>query len=196
MLRKDLPSPLAPESDEEKAEPAEGRGSHESRTRRRTEAKKEPVKVAIDFEGIDQRILALPIPGAQLRAAWTRARPACSTCSKARRRTCAWPVRPPGRTLHKFDLKTRKTEKVLDGVSGFDVSVNGEKMLYSQRRAAAPLGSSPSTAAPPKPGEGALKTDGMEVRVDPARRVEADVPRSLAHRARLLLRPRPPRPRT
>ncbi|MCK7510114.1 MAG: hypothetical protein MZV70_42825 [Desulfobacterales bacterium] len=36
----------------------------------------------------------------------------------------------------------------------------------------------------------------MEVRVDPRRRVEPDVPRGLAARARLLLRPEPPRPRS
>ena len=67
VLSKDLPSPLAPESDDEKAE-REERGeaarkppSERTRTRQRQE-KKEPVKVTIDFENIGQRILALPIP--------------------------------------------------------------------------------------------------------------------------------------
>jgi len=28
-------------------------------------------------------------------------------------------------TLHKFDLKTRKTEKIFEGIAGFELSFNG-----------------------------------------------------------------------
>jgi hypothetical protein len=51
--------------------------------------------------------------------------------------------------VHKFDLKTRKTEKVLDGVRPFDLSRNGEKMLFRQGDSstiAAASGSHPSLA--------------------------------------------------
>ena len=74
VLRKDVPSPLAPESDEEKdADEKHGEKTAEKPTRaarrkrptRRPEQardKKEPPTVKIDFDDIDQRILALPIP--------------------------------------------------------------------------------------------------------------------------------------
>ena len=65
--------------------------------------------------------------------------------------------------VQRFDLKTRKTEKLLEGVRAFALSDNGEKMLYRQDEkwfiAAADK--------PPKPGEGQLKTADMEVYVDP-----------------------------
>jgi tricorn protease len=82
VLRKDLPSPIAPESDEEKPDAAK---SDQSDTKKKDDAAakpetkddkdnkdkkdnkdrakpEEPVKVTIDFDGISQRILALPIP--------------------------------------------------------------------------------------------------------------------------------------
>ncbi len=70
---------------------------------------------------------------------------------------------PPTSTVYKFDLKTRKTEKAIDGVARFNVSHNGEKMLVRQGQTWSIL----AVATPPKPGDGVLKLDQMEVRVDP-----------------------------
>jgi hypothetical protein len=66
-------------------------------------------------------------------------------------------------TVSKFDLNTRKTDSFVNGVQSFEVSVNGEKVLYRQGQGWFIAG----TAAAPKPGEGALKLDAMEVYVDP-----------------------------
>src|SRR5205085_565402 len=65
--------------------------------------------------------------------------------------------------VHKFDLTKRKTEKLVDGASRVAVSDNGEKMLFNQKDDWFLVG----TGQPAKPGEGALKLDGLEVRVDP-----------------------------
>src|SRR5262245_33749798 len=84
VLKKGEASPLAPESDEEKVaeeKPAEkkdgatgGQGAGAKADEKKAEgaqaaagaarpgASKEPPKVTIDFEGVGQRILALPIP--------------------------------------------------------------------------------------------------------------------------------------
>src|SRR5205807_5170321 len=71
VLVKTEASPLAPESDEEKAEEAKKPAGQEAERAEKPEDKKpagqevkkgEPVKVTIDFDGIDQRIIALPIP--------------------------------------------------------------------------------------------------------------------------------------
>ncbi len=69
-----------------------------------------------------------------------------------------------GSTVQKFDLAKRKLEKVLEGASEVVVSHNGEKMLY---RAGPEKWFLVPTAAPPKPGEGALHLDELEARVDP-----------------------------
>lgn len=170
VLRRDLPSPLAPESDEEKvadekkppngqpaaAAPAPGA---QAPTGEKPAEKKEPVAVSIDFENIGQRIIALPIPprnyvGTSTGKSGTlyilEAQPGQGPFSSAA-------------TVHKFDLEKRKTEKVIEGVSAFDVSASGEKMLFRQGE----RWFIAATAQPVKPGEGMLKTDEMEVWVDP-----------------------------
>ncbi len=72
---------------------------------------------------------------------------------------------PPAATVTKFDLETRKTEPFLTGVSAFTVSANGEKVLYHTGQG--PTWFIAATGAAPKAGEGALKFDEMEVKVDP-----------------------------
>lgn len=68
VLRKDLPSPLAPESDEEKevkAQAGDQPGDAAPKSDAPEAAKKsakEPPAVRIDFDKIGQRILALPLP--------------------------------------------------------------------------------------------------------------------------------------
>jgi tricorn protease len=75
---------------------------------------------------------------------------------------------PPPFTIHKFELKTRKTEKILEDVHGFALSFNGEKMLYRRKEKwTIAKGEKPSDS-PPKPGEGGpLKLDEVQVYVDP-----------------------------
>src|SRR5208337_4732937 len=63
VLSKDLPSPLAPESDEEKPpEGAAGKKPESADKAKKEENEQEPARVSIDFDNISQRILALPIP--------------------------------------------------------------------------------------------------------------------------------------
>jgi tricorn protease len=180
VLRKTDPSPLAPESDEEKVgeekkgeeKKDEGQGDKPTETDKKgeaattpakpgdkTEEKKAPPRVNIDFDRIGQRILALPIPARNfvgLAAGKT------NTIFLGE----LIPPSPPGVTavtLHKFDLEKRKLEKVLDNIRSFELSANGEKMLFRQ----AENWFIASTTQPVKPGEGKIKTDEMEVYVDP-----------------------------
>ncbi|HYP25409.1 MAG TPA: PDZ domain-containing protein [Blastocatellia bacterium] len=153
VLRKDLPSPLAPESDEEKIQdPAQTPEAP------KPPAKKEPVTVTIDFDNIGQRVLALPIP---------RANYLGMLAGKSGTVYLAQNVDnvagPSTLLIQKFDLEKRKLDKVLENVSFFDLSANGEKMLYRQ----GPRFFIAATNQPVKPGEGAVKIDEMEVRVDP-----------------------------
>ncbi len=175
VLKKDLPSPLAPESDEEKAaeekkdETKSGDKPTDQAGEKKADAaagakpgdkdKKEPPRVTIDFENIGQRILALPIPARNFIGL---AAGKASTLF-----VLELPADPApggaGDTLHKFDLEKRKFDKVLDNLNGFDLSANGEKMLYRQGQGWFIA----SVSQPVKPGEGKLKTEDMEVYVDP-----------------------------
>lgn len=89
---------------------------------------KEIPNVKIDFENISQRILALPVPPRnydQLLAGKTHV-------LYLLERAIVDGAGPNGRILHKFNLCTRKTDKVLDNIGGFVVSANGEKALYEE----------------------------------------------------------------
>jgi tricorn protease len=172
VLKKDLPSPLAPESDEEKP-PSSGEQGSKPQDKEKDEKEKtkdaKPVTVEIDFDNIGQRILALPIPARNyvgLAAGKT------GVLFLVEGPGVVNPVNfegdGPSLGVHKFDLKTRKTEKILDGVQSFDIAFNGEKMLYRQKQQWFIGPAQKPGEGPPKPGEGGpLKLDSMEVFVDP-----------------------------
>lgn len=164
VLRKDLPSPLTPESDDEKAEDKKeakaDQAADQDKNKDKDKEKKEPVKVTIDFENIGQRILALPIPGRNYQGLMVGKEGVLYLLEGPQVDS---EDGPPSLSLQRFDLKTRKTEKLLDGVMALVVSANGEKMLYRQGE----KWFIASADKAPKPGEGALKTADMEVYVDP-----------------------------
>ncbi len=170
VLAKDQPSPLAPESDEEK--PA-GDKKDEGGKKEETAKEKPPEKptVRIDFDNISQRILALPLPprryvGLQIGKAGVLY-------------ALEAPAPAPGvefsLTVYRFDLKTRKSDMAIGGVRFFEISQNGEKMLYRQGdrwfiKAPRPMATGTAPPPPPAPAggdEGLLKTEGLEVRVNP-----------------------------
>ncbi len=166
VLRKDLPSPLAPESDEEKLEAEKKEKGKPTDPEKGKEEK--PLTVQIDFDNISQRILALPIP-ARNYAKIAAGKPGVLFLVEG-------PVVDsvdgqeggPPLALHQFDLKTRKTEKILDEIQDFELSFNGEKMLYRQKDQWSIRKAEKPTPAPLKPGEGGpLKLDTMEVQVNP-----------------------------
>ncbi len=180
VLKKDLPSPLAPESDEEKAadekKADEKRDDAKAADKQSDQAgvkkadaasnakpvekdKKEPPKVAIDFDNIGQRILALPVPA---RNFLSLAAGKANILYVVEMPADAGPG-PVGLNLHKYDLEKRKYDKVIENINALDISANGEKMLYRQGQGWFIA----SLSQPVKPGEGKLKTDDIEVHVEP-----------------------------
>jgi tricorn protease len=178
VLRNDTPSPLAPESDEEKVQP-DKKDDTKPADRPADQAgdkkpegglapKKEPEPVRIDLDGIDQRVVALPIPARAYidlqvgkgNLIYIVEAPPQSLDSFG----------PPSFIVHKFDFDKRKLDKAIEGVSAFTVSANGEKVLYRQGpnwiiAATATLGQPMPPGAPGGPNT--LKVAEMEVRVDP-----------------------------
>ncbi len=162
VLKKDLPSPLAPESDDEKTTESKDNESKEPAKDATKPDAKPPEKVPdvqIDFEAIGQRILALPIPAKN----YTNLTAGKEGNLYLQEAPIISQPGPPSLTIHRFDLKTRKTDKLLDGVTTFKLSANGEKMLFRQGQQWVMAAS----AAPPKPGDGVLKLADMEVYVNP-----------------------------
>jgi tricorn protease len=130
VLRKDLPSPVAPESDEEKGpEAAKEKPEKEKPAEKERPADKTP-EVKIDSDNIEQRIVALPIPARDYTGLFPGKTGILFLLESPF--TAAPPSGPSGQTLYKFELKTRKTDKVLEGIGLFELSANGEKMLYRQ----------------------------------------------------------------
>jgi tricorn protease len=160
VLRKEDASPLAPESDEEKGEAKEAKTAEgESK---KPDAGIQNSEVRIDLTGIDQRILAMPIPARDYMSLDT-GKTGILFLTEHVHDPAAAPGQQDTATLYKFDLKTRKTDKVLENLRRFVVSKDGEKMLYQQ----GPNWVISASGTPPKPGEGMLKLDGMEARIDP-----------------------------
>lgn len=161
VLRKDLPSPIPPESDEEKVAAASSAPkSDETPAAKKEEASKEPPKVEIDFDGILQRILSLPIPEANYVA--------LSAGKEGELFLASIPEAEAGfgprvLTVSKFNLKDRKVTPAVAGVFAFTVSADGEKMLYRQGKS---WFINP-TSSPAAPGKGMLNTSGMETYVVP-----------------------------
>jgi tricorn protease len=181
VLAKDLPSPFAPLSDEEGAatEPEAANDAagavrppeHSTSNRRSapstaTESSSPAPKVVIDLDGIDQRILAVPVPAAD----YNDLEPgAAGTLFLAAHQPSTnppsddGPPDPSAFDVTKFEMKDRKLTPVIAGIQGAQISFDGKKILYQQHGHWAIA----STASAVKPGEGTLNMSGMKVYVDP-----------------------------
>ena len=115
--------------------------------------------MTIDFDGIGQRILALPIPARGF-VGMDAGKAGIIFLAEGASGLMA---QTPGVTIHKFDLKSKKLDRVMEGVTAFVLSANGEKMLIGQ----GPRFTIAPTMTPMRPGEGVLKLEEMEVWVDP-----------------------------
>jgi tricorn protease len=177
VLSKEETSPLSPQSDEETDEKKEDKKDDKKEDKRDEKKdkepkgsdggeKKEPVKVVIDQEDMDQRILAIPVaernyvgllPGKE-GTIFLLEGPNVAPLDDGDGESTSAQV-----TLHRFDFEHRKREKLLDEVSDVAISHNGEKLLYR-------LGEKwfvVAATGTPKTDEGALNLDSMELRVDP-----------------------------
>jgi tricorn protease len=125
-------SPTAPESGFEKATPAPSQVkaiAAKSHPHPASQPPKPPA-VSIDFQGLQARAAALPIPPAKyvdLEAgkAGTLYLVSVPAIPLAR------PGPPPAIVLQ-FDLKTKKTQPIVIGINGWQLAANGEKLLYAR----------------------------------------------------------------
>ena len=207
VLAKDLPSPLAPESDEEKVKeeikaaekekekskdktkdkdnktdadkstdkeesdkdkPKDDKSRDKDKDKDKDKESEKPVVVRIDIEDIGQRILALPIPARDY-VNLVAGKSGILFLSEAPEVITEEDSQNLKQTLQKFDLSKRKVDKFLEDVNDFAISFNGEKLLYRKDEQWATTGTEepPSSTDKPKPGEGPLKLEAMEVYLEP-----------------------------
>jgi len=189
VLSRDLPSPLAPESDEEKAKEKEkaeqnkdiskdkgkvvdksaaDKDADKDKNTKDEQKKEEPVVVKIDIDGIGQRILSLPIP-AKNYVNLLAGKSGILFLAEGPTVITEENQENLPQTIQKFDLDKRKVDKFLSEVNDYVVSFDGERVLYRKGEswATASADEGPSPGGPPKPGLGPLKLEGWEVYVEP-----------------------------
>jgi tricorn protease len=184
VLKKGEPSPLVRESDEEKEPETKPKKASKKKkpaidndkdsimskagSMTADNGKEKPAKTVIDFDGIENRILSLPIAPASyanlqagragniyfLRRLERNARPDADTT--------------PGAALRHFDLDKRKTSSVTSGVGDYEVTADGKKALIQTGGGRASswsifdlAGGAAATAS------GKLKIDAIEVKIEP-----------------------------
>jgi len=182
-LRRELPSPVLPRSDDEGTKPAastdeptleatpapvpmpSGTAAPVPAKSEAPAAAKKPraatsAAVTIDFDGIARRIVVLPIPEANYVALAAGKTGELFLSQAPLARNDRGPTRI---AVSKFDMTTRKVTPFAAGLASFALAAKGEKALYAQGK----KWFIASTAKAPDPGAAPLDMSAMEVYVDP-----------------------------
>ncbi len=184
VLNKNEPSPLLPESDEETGIVAGGRGGRAGGAASGAEGDAQapaaapqprgPVSVTIDFDGLQNRIIAVPgiaerqytrlKAGVAGTVFFAEVMPATGTGGGGGGRGGAG----GGQTLHRFQLRDRRAVPFVTGIADYEVSADGRKLLYrSGGGAAGPtLAIVDADRAVPQPGAGRINA-AIRQYVDP-----------------------------
>jgi tricorn protease len=153
------PSPLAKESDEEKGEAASKEDKADKKDDGK-EAKKAPEPVVIDRDGLAARIVDLPVPPAEI-----------AHLQAGNAGQIYYLRTADGKTsLQRFDLKERKAEGLVPELTDYRVSADGKKLLIHQKESWSVIAAAKKVEGKPDTkgeGDGKLKLDAIEVRVDP-----------------------------
>jgi len=152
-LQKGVASPLAKESDEEEIE--EKGDDDEAEDNGTKDDEKSPDPVAIDFEGIAQRILAIPVDGANYFSLQTGDENTIFYLKAE--------ANGPGATLMMYDLAEREEEELFEA-NAFVISADGKKILYRN----GPAWAITDAGVKAENGKGTLDLDAIQVRIDPS----------------------------
>jgi tricorn protease len=180
-LRADLPSPFAPKSDEGGKKPDES--ADKDKGKEGEKDKKEAEDVAknfrIDLAGIENRVVAVPMPVSNIMELQAGKSGIYYSTSAVRGLSGSLPGEQPA--IHVYDLKERKDSVLLPGAASFEVSFDGSKLLYSgpgasgsdddddptpRGRTFGIIDAKPSDSAH-KVGDGALNLASLSMHVDP-----------------------------
>lgn len=153
LLAKDTPHIIKTESDEEKVKEeksSEGKPDNDKGEDKKDETKKDDKAVKIDFDGIQQRIVALP-----LRAGNYSLHGGVPDMLLFQR----------GGTIGAYDLKKNEENTLVENARGFAISADGKKMIY---RHANGFSIVDAGKKPANTDAGKIKFNGAKQLVDPA----------------------------
>ncbi len=159
VLRKGVVSPLAKESDEEKGITKEDKEKSKEKDK---DAGKAEEPFSIDFEGLSQRILAIPVPTGN----YSNLQGGAAGEIFYLENTAGLAAAGPGdgrSSLHRYDLNKRKDETILPELNDYEISADHKKLLYVSKGAWATA----STSSKIDPSQGKLNIDSIEVRIEP-----------------------------
>ncbi len=164
VLSKDTPSPLAPESDEEtlkedKADNGKDKKNGKDDKKKAEESKdkkKDADGVKIDFDGLSQRIIALDIPEREYTSVEAGKEGVIFYDEGATDGGSA--------SLHRYNIKEKKGEKLIDGMIAFRLSFDKNKVLYFLKNMTCGIF---DATGKPNPGKDKIKTDDLQALIDP-----------------------------
>ncbi|MDF1547016.1 MAG: PDZ domain-containing protein, partial [Bacteroidales bacterium] len=158
-LRKDIISPLAKENDEEGTEEknaeSNGKENNKKSKKEKSEENSKTEALKIDFDGITQRIVSLPIKEGNYSQLNVGAEGQVLYIASSSDNS-----NPP--TLHKYDISERKDKEIME-MDEYTLSANGKKMMFYKGNS---IGIT-NTGEKPEEGKGILNTETIEVKVDP-----------------------------
>jgi tricorn protease len=166
-LRKDIPNPFAKESDEEKGtakdatrDTEKGKDGEKAKEQKngkdksKVEDKETGKNIMIDFEGIDARIVSIPLKAGDY-----------SQPGAAKAGEILYVSRSQDNfqsKLFRYDIKERKESEVME-LDNYLLTADGKKMLYNKGETWGIC----DAGKKPEAGKGMLNTASMEVKMDP-----------------------------
>jgi tricorn protease len=158
-LRKDIISPFAKESDEETIKTEEAAKEPVKTDKKgkpdKTEPSKETKPFVIDFEGIQDRIVSIPLKADNY-----------SQLGVLKENEIIYVSRPYDYSstgkLFKYDIKKREEKQVME-LNVYRLSADGKKMLYAKPG----VWGITDAGEEPKAGKGILKVSDIQVKIDP-----------------------------
>ncbi len=171
-LRRDEPSPFpalsdeAPIKKEEKKDEA-AKDQDKSKSDKKDDKEKDKDKAKefrIDLDGIQDRIVALPVDPAVIQT--LNASKGYVFYSSTPIQGLSGPLPGESNAVHVYDLKERKDKVLIEDVARFTVSSDGSKLLYQGGGSTyGIIDAKPD--GPKKVGDGKLNLSGMRAEIDP-----------------------------
>jgi tricorn protease len=163
-LKRGAASPFAPRSDEGVGKTDDKNEKDKKDDRKKDEKKPESKPLEIDLDGLMARSVPMPIQPAEISNFDVREDKVFYLTGPSQMIEGPLPGEKP--ILHVYDLKERKDEKVVEGLSSYALSADGKKVLYKMEKDYFIADAVPEKA---KNEEGRKKLDlsHMRVRVEP-----------------------------
>lgn len=131
MLKEDTESPFLPKADPEEEDDEDWSKFKDKKDDKKKEDEKVPAKVEIDFDGLAQRIVPVPVdPGNYFNLQAVKNKVFyLSYENKGMLGRSLFEGFKKGLVLHRYDLKKEKHKRFAEGVDGYDISGDGKKIV-------------------------------------------------------------------